>query len=171
MKKLVMLAAVALVAIATQAATVTWKTSTSIKDPDGVKVATGSVTLYVFLMDTESAYNAFDISDASAIDTGAAAGSAVSKATGASYSNSTAYDAGDTIYSAALLVYNDGVDKWYKAIKQTSTVNDLGGAVTFSSLDTAAGSWAKGGGDVPEPTSGLLLVLGGAMLALRRRRA
>ena len=27
-----------------------------------------------------------------------------------------------------------------------------------------------GGGDIPEPTSGLLLVLGGAMLALRRRR-
>jgi hypothetical protein len=28
-----------------------------------------------------------------------------------------------------------------------------------------------GSTDVPEPTSGLLLVLGGAMLALRRRRA
>ena len=28
-----------------------------------------------------------------------------------------------------------------------------------------------GGGDVPEPTSGLLLFIGGAMLALRRRRA
>ena len=29
----------------------------------------------------------------------------------------------------------------------------------------------SGGGDIPEPTSGLLLLFGGAMLALRRRRA
>ena len=28
----------------------------------------------------------------------------------------------------------------------------------------------SGGGDIPEPTSGLLLLLGGAMLALRRKR-
>ena len=33
-----------------------------------------------------------------------------------------------------------------------------------------AGSGGGGTGGVPEPTSGLLLVLGGAMLALRRRR-
>ncbi len=29
----------------------------------------------------------------------------------------------------------------------------------------------SGGGDIPEPTSGLLLLVGGAMLALRRKRA
>ena len=33
------------------------------------------------------------------------------------------------------------------------------------------GPWTELKGGVPEPTSGLLLVLGGAMLALRRRRA
>ena len=32
------------------------------------------------------------------------------------------------------------------------------------------GPWTELKGDVPEPTSGLLLLLGGAMLALRRRR-
>ena len=37
--------------------------------------------------------------------------------------------------------------------------------------DLASAGWTKSGGGVPEPTSGLLLVLGGAMLALRRRRA
>ena len=38
---------------------------------------------------------------------------------------------------------------------------------------TPTGTWAQtpsGGGDVPEPTSGLLLLVGGAVMALRRRR-
>ena len=34
-----------------------------------------------------------------------------------------------------------------------------------------SGTFTAGASDIPEPTSGLLLVLGGAMLALRRRRA
>ena len=38
--------------------------------------------------------------------------------------------------------------------------------------DLASAGWTKtGGSDVPEPTSGLLLLVGGAMLALRRKRA
>ena len=38
--------------------------------------------------------------------------------------------------------------------------------------DLASAGWTKtGGGGVPEPTSGLLLLVGGAMLALRRKRA
>lgn len=53
--------------------------------------------------------------------------------------------------------------------------------VGYSSLDGyfavsgnfSGATWTKmpSGGDVPEPTSGLLLLVGGAMLALRRRRA
>lgn len=38
---------------------------------------------------------------------------------------------------------------------------------------TPTGTWARtpsGDGDVPEPTSGLLLLVGGAVMALRRRR-
>ena len=46
---------------------------------------------------------------------------------------------------------------------------------TFSSTIATAGTKgtmvkAGGGGDVPEPTSGLLLLVGGAMLALRRKQ-
>ena len=55
-----------------------------------------------------------------------------------------------------------------------STSPDDGVPVSFKTSD--AGTWTKytpasSGGDVPEPTSGLLLAIGGAMLALRRRRA
>ena len=44
-------------------------------------------------------------------------------------------------------------------------------AVMVSPTAFGANDWVKmPSGDVPEPTSGLLLVLGGAMLALRRRK-
>ena len=41
-------------------------------------------------------------------------------------------------------------------------------AITASSLTSFSGG--SGGGDVPEPTSGLLLLVGGALLALRRKQ-
>lgn len=47
------------------------------------------------------------------------------------------------------------------------------GAFTASNaMFTQSGTMVKagGGGDVPEPTSGLLLLVGGAMLALRRKQ-
>ncbi len=47
------------------------------------------------------------------------------------------------------------------------------GTFAETSANLASASWGKvsSSGGVPEPTSGLLLALGGAMLALRRRRA
>ena len=51
-------------------------------------------------------------------------------------------------------------------IRNTTTAASAGW--TASAFTTIT---AQGGGDVPEPTSGLLLLVGGAMLALRRRRA
>ena len=56
------------------------------------------------------------------------------------------------------------------------TYNELvsSGYVATSALDvstaTAAGSVSNFGSPIPEPSSGLLLLIGGAMLALRRRR-
>ena len=52
----------------------------------------------------------------------------------------------------------------------TSTIK----ASDLTTTGTGAGWYmykqASGGGDIPEPTSGLLLLVGGAMLALRRKR-
>ena len=48
------------------------------------------------------------------------------------------------------------------------------GSYITTATDLLAGvskSFSGGSGDVPEPTSGFLLLVGGAMLALRRRRA
>ncbi len=60
----------------------------------------------------------------------------------------------------------------------TSTMNattsdaDTVREVTFSYADVQASTsgWGTGGGDIPEPTSGLLLLVGAGMLALRRKQ-
>ena len=56
-----------------------------------------------------------------------------------------------------------------------NTYNDIATLNEAVNVYSTGANWksfsSSGGGDVPEPTSGLLLVLGGAMLALRRRRA
>ena len=71
----------------------------------------------------------------------------------------------------------------YSAATVSATFNGTvttaaSGVTSLFASDTVPTTWtvsgitkAGGGSDVPEPTSGLLLVLGGAMLALRRRRA
>ncbi len=63
------------------------------------------------------------------------------------------YAASGTSQSA---YYMSGTDPVYYAMMLNST------AVT---------SWSEAKSDIPEPTSGLLLLVGGAMLALRRKRA
>ena len=52
-----------------------------------------------------------------------------------------------------------------------STTNNAKFTIPDQAAATAGtGSWAKVSGDIPEPTSGLLLLVGAGMLALRRKR-
>ena len=59
-----------------------------------------------------------------------------------------------------------------KAISATAaSVTFVGGNQSTALADASNWkSYGGGGGDVPEPTSGLLLLIGGAMLALRRKQ-
>ena len=93
----------------------------------------------------------------------------------ATLKDSTAYGQGDTAY--AVVLYTQTVDEkeyyignygtWYFENAVNKSQGNMGKMLNGTS--TTALSWATA--SVPEPTSGLLMLLGMAGLALRRRRA
>lgn len=81
---------------------------------------------------------------------------------------------GDSSYSFFVELINASGSPVYTQKAATSYDNLLSsGYVSASALDRPTGAVSGGfnGASVPEPTSGVLLLIGGAMLALRRRRA
>lgn len=81
---------------------------------------------------------------------------------------------GNSSYSFFVELINAAGSPVYTQKAATSYDNLLSsGYVSASALDRPTGAVSGGfnGASVPEPTSGVLLLIGGAMLALRRRRA
>ena len=171
MKKLVLLASIAVAAMS-QAASVSWISGAGIKGPGGSYMAAGDIKMYVFEFASQAAYNAADI--ASLDVSGATFSGATTKSTtGITLSDTTSYDAGDTVYSAVIFTATEGGKDYYMGAKFTGEIDALGSDLQFASLKSKVGSWTTSGGgtDIPEPTSALLLLVGGSMLALRRKRA
>ena len=192
MKKLMFVLA-ALTAGLVQAASINWGTGTGVKgvasdsDPSfgTSSAAAGTLSIYVWLVDAAT-YNSTDVS--SIADT---YGSKLSTATasktglgGAAGGNATtdglAYSTeANTPYYGLVLVGldpdKDGTVDYFIANKATSNINTAGKGTNIGNLaknlggtgGTALTGWTA----VPEPTSGLLLLLGMAGLALKRKRA
>ena len=185
MKKLmIMLAAVAM-AVGAQASSVYW-TCTNVKD------ATGNAVDGIAYFMVESATQTRDQFIAAVAGKGAEAATA---ALGSAYSWSASeagkYTVGlgdavdvtslglkdDTSYNAYIVVFdNTDLSKanfYVTGVKELTTMTGTETAqVKFGSQSTAsqaAGAWTAVA--VPEPTSGLLMLVGLAGLALRRRRA
>ena len=201
MKKLMIIAAVAMAAVCSQAATVKWA-SGALKAPtnaEGAKgtsnVTTAKANAYLFAIDaaTYTSLLASDYATTSAniwdtygklttegkIDATALAGSATqtqgTASMGAMNISQTVADAAGNVYAAVIYTFTDetlgdfyiaNVGTYNVEGSGTYTVSGLG--TTFSGATASnIGGWTA----VPEPTSGLLMLLGLAGLALKRKRA
>lgn len=178
MKKVIVFAIAAVIAIASQAATLNWSLS-GVKDGDGANMS-GCVAYLFTTADTTSwstPTTAEAVKSAIAGGTFTGAGAAASKATGtggsASVTGLGSFGAGDSV--SAFMVIFDGASiaeasnyiiTDVKSVAWTSPTGSK--SLAFTNV-TASGTWTPTS-DVPEPTSGLLLLVGGALVALRRKQ-
>ena len=183
MKKLMLMLTVVAVTVSVHAATVSWST-VAMYNAEGSKVAdTANVSVYLMdastyngLTDIWATYGADVRAGGTTADGQKATGKYTHKATVGAPASTTA---NTTYYAAIIATYGTGDDMKYYAEKASVTTGDDGvGAVSIGGghLDSAASAataWKSAGGSspVPEPTSGLLMLLGVAGLALKRRRA
>ena len=180
MKKLMfMLAAVAMTA-GVQAASVSW-TCTNVKDGSGDPI---SGIAYFVNAATLSQSDAKAFTKASEWTTALSGAYSWTPETAGKYSNA------DGVANATLGLADATASQAYLVVFDTATITDashyymtevksfdtLSGSYTAnvkwgsqSTASQAAGAWTSV--SVPEPTSGLLLLVGMAGLALRRRRA
>ena len=156
MKKLLILAAAIVAGVAANAASFNWAAA-NVYGSDGTTKWAGEVNLYAIIGGTETLVNTYT-----------AVGGVVAKA--------------NTTFSNDLLVGGNDYDFFFKiedngktftsATKSVGALATATATIQFGNMATAtqtASNWV--GEAVPEPTSGLLLVLGMAGLALKRKRA
>ena len=178
MKKLIVAAFAAMLGIAANAAAVEWTMSGITDSPDTAKAA-GWV---VYVMDG-STFDTFAGLSGTEVAAYAADNALFSGATAAGRGGAIsvsvkdgAFAANETVSSYMVLFNNAAAaDATYYAYTATgSTTIPAGGADmsiafgTFTDATSTTGGWTQ---TVPEPTSGLLMLVGLGALALRRRRA
>ena len=190
MKKLTIAFSVALCAVAVNAATVSWNSGTiraatsatgGWASSGGVKTSFAdgtSLAVSVFLVNSETYTSASKLSSAELYKqyaTGSA--SATASSTGNNVAATTEATVGTDYY--AVVIYNY-TDKTYGDMYIATTATIAGTGITnaantynVANIGSTAGSangWTSAGA-IPEPTSGLLMLVGLAGLALRRKRA
>ena len=194
MKKLMIAAAIVCAAAFAQAATVNWQiklsSATKILDQTGnswTKSGTANTAQTAYLMlatDTATFVDhlkAGTLTSSDYLDSTATLAAATGVMSAAKETPASAKITTDAQAFNVVLVYKDADGKdWYQVSSTTASSNvrasegDVAN-VYFNTGDTFANSqtgWqAVSSGPVPEPTSGLLLLLGVAGLALKRKRA
>ena len=174
MKKLIMCVAAVLSACALNAASVTWGV-VDLYDADGeslvgtITLASGSYTSTGTISgcETSGSFSGFEWGiDPFATGSAWTMTANIQGADGNTYSK---------VFDVVLGTIDTSDDRANLAAFEGLTVDAQAALLPEGVLDIsdlASAGWTKtGGGDIPEPTSGLLLLVGGAMLALRRKRA
>ncbi len=194
MKKLMMAAAVCCAVAVAQAATVKWDSGTmysvaSASGGNSTTKASGAGYTGTFYSLTEAQYNTYlasyntDGNMKAVYDAfnGTTGGTSMTLGRGGNFTTSTAADVGATVYGAVIFkttaTFDSVAQDYYIANIGTGTVGsdagitvaNLGSYYLGKSAGTATGGWQTT--TVPEPTSGLLLLLGMAGLALKRKIA
>lgn len=175
MKKLVAFAAVALCAVLANASTVTWGAA-SASAVDSSKIATGTMylayasgTVDFTAFDNQTAFSSATLTAAGftkIIDTFSYSSTTYSKKNNAITPTATGLSGSVSAY-AILIEEGEGAD--YLAYSSSPVSFSVAAAVGMNQNKTvSAFTYVQ---TVPEPTSGLLMLLGMAGLALRRRRA
>ena len=178
MKKLMFVLAVGAMAATVQAASVKW-TCTSVKE-DGTAVSGIAYFVNAATLSQESLSSLTSAADFTTALSGMYSWTPATAGNfGATVANADLGLADASDYSAYLLIFDTASitdeSKYY-----TTTVKDV---ATLAGTETASVAWAgqtsritsvgwtSVASDVPEPTSGLLMLIGMAGLALRRKRA
>ncbi len=180
MKKLVVVAAVAIVAGLANAASVNWNNPTSarITGLDGANITQANAKawgLQAILVNTTTGEELTSY--------GSSTVSAIAKTAGTlsvpmyNYTYGSEAKNGDVLSVILKMTVDGQAYELDTGLALTVTATDNGGSDLFNN-STAWGTsnfggstgWAKAGGDIPEPTSGLLLLVGAGMLALRRKQ-
>ena len=184
MKKLIVMMAIAMTAAVVNAAACTWGISgaatASIKNGSTTWSAAGSNPVaYLFLTSDSAAVTA--ALEKGAMDT------TFAKATTSTFTSRGRFSGVDidipaeTASYSMVLVYTDSADAnkiWYQISSVTSNASGSDDASTpavmasFAASSFSSTGWSSATAtNIPEPTSGLMLLLGVAGLALKRKRA
>ena len=177
MKKLLIIAAVAMAATVSHAASVSWSVNNIQSSPDTAVAAGWLVQIYS--ASTEFNYANAKAGTISALDSGTSvAAGTIFKATGTfgDYAANAAVNTYAVIFDAATVadaknyIVSSVVEKSIPASGANVSVafGNMGGTATSNKF--LGQSWTPAEA-VPEPTSGLLMLMGLAGLALKRKRA
>ena len=186
MKKLIIAACAVAFAAGVQAASITWGTSGAFYDtagdPDWNTVAAGTTAYFVFVNSYAQSDLVADFAAGSVNNTKLTAiksGTIGADGTVTEVSGSTTTLSGS---QAAYVVVFQDADNMFISDTLTVGIDELMGSTYMFNEAKTGDIWALNGAasagysgagwyNVPEPTSGLLMLLGMAGLALRRRRA